>query len=77
MRNKVLTVITITFVVAFALTMFVSVPKMNALSDEQDALEAVVLKQGSTGSTVKTLQTKLKNWYIIFIWRKKISRPPY
>lgn len=62
MKNKVLTIITMVFVVAFALTMFISVPQMNAKSEEHEALQAVVLKQGSTGSTVKTVQTKLKNW---------------
>lgn len=62
MKNKVLTIITLLFVVAFALTMFVSVPSLNASSEQDDALQAVVLKQGSTGSTVKTVQTKLKNW---------------
>ena len=29
---------------------------------EGEAEETVVLKQGSTGSQVKTMQTKLKNW---------------
>lgn len=29
---------------------------------EETAVEAVVLKQGSTGSQVRTMQTKLKNW---------------
>ncbi len=32
------------------------------LSGTDDVTEAAVLKQGSTGSQVKTLQTKLKNW---------------
>lgn len=62
MKDKVLTIVTMVFVLAFALTMFVSVPQMNAQSEESETLQAVVLKQGSTGSTVKTVQTKLKNW---------------
>lgn len=60
MYKKVITVVTITFVIAFALTMFLGTPEASAQKNE--ALEAVVLKQGSTGSQVKTVQTKLKNW---------------
>lgn len=48
-------------VLALALTLFVSLPTQSAES-ESDALEAVVLKKGSSGSTVRTVQTKLKNW---------------
>lgn len=61
MEKAIITSITIVFVITCALVVFVGVPiQVNA---EQDiAVEAVVLKKGSTGSTVKTLQTKLKNW---------------
>lgn len=61
MAKKIYTSITIVMVLAFALTLFVSIPNQSAAS-ESDALEAVVLKKGSSGSTVKTVQTKLKNW---------------
>lgn len=61
MEKAIITSITIVFVITCALVVFVGVPiQVNA---EQDVtVEAVVLKKGSTGSTVKTLQTKLKNW---------------
>lgn len=61
MEKLIYTSITIVMVLALALTLFVSLPTQSAES-ESDALEAVVLKKGSSGSTVRTVQTKLKNW---------------
>lgn len=61
MTKIIYTSITIVMVLALALTLFVSLPTQSAKS-ESDALEAVVLKKGSSGSTVRTVQTKLKNW---------------
>lgn len=61
MEKAIITSITIVFVITCALVLFVGVPiQVNA--EQETAVEAVVLKKGSTGSTVKTLQTKLKNW---------------
>ncbi len=61
MEKAIITSITIVFVITCALVVFVGVPiQVNA--EQETAVEAVVLKKGSTGSTVKTLQTKLKNW---------------
>lgn len=61
MEKAIITSITIVFVITCALVLFVGVP-IPASSEQTDVIEAVVLKKGSTGSTVKTLQTKLKNW---------------
>lgn len=61
MEKAIITSITIVFVITCALVLFVGVP-IPASSEQADVIEAVVLKKGSTGSTVKTLQTKLKNW---------------
>lgn len=61
MEKIIISSITIVFVIVFALIMFVGIPQ-TANGESQDALEAVVLKKGSSGSVVKTVQTKLKNW---------------
>ncbi len=61
MEKAIITSITIVFVITCALVLFVGVP-IPANGEQNAVIEAVVLKKGSTGSTVKTLQTKLKNW---------------
>ncbi len=54
------------FVVLFALLLFVSFAAgIIVCVGEKDSIsvaEAAVLKQGSSGTTVRTVQTKLKNW---------------
>lgn len=61
MEKAIITSITIVFVITCALVLFVGVP-IPANGEQNAVIEAVVLKKGSTGSTVKSLQTKLKNW---------------
>lgn len=46
-------------VIAFAVTIGVT---LSATYDESGVADAEVVKRGSTGSTVKTIQTKLKRW---------------
>lgn len=50
--------------VALLLTVLTGVLAFSGVLTEKDATttEAAVLKQGSTGSSVRTLQTKLKSW---------------
>lgn len=44
-------------------TMLTAVLAFSGVMTKDDAVtEAVVLKQGSTGNQVKTVQTKLKRW---------------
>ena len=54
-RTKILTIICSVLVMAFC------VPTV-ATAIQVNQAYAIVLKQGSTGSTVKTMQQKLKNW---------------
>lgn len=53
-KFKIITVIALVLVASVCTFMFI--PKMN------NSVDALTLKQGSTGDTVKTLQKKLKNW---------------
>lgn len=59
MKNKK---IKITVVVLMCLTVLTGVLSFSGLLDAKQSAEAAVVKQGSTGSDVKTIQTKLKSW---------------
>lgn len=58
-RNKVFALIAVLLLVA-SLTMFFTMQNQELKVNEDTA--AAVLKQGSTGSLVRTVQTRLKNW---------------
>ena len=63
--KKILAVSALTLVFAAACTFGVLVVAQNAFHSESEysfAVEAAVLKKGSTGSEVKTVQQKLKRW---------------
>lgn len=53
------TVLTVILLIAMAVTAAVTLTELTS-GDEAEA--ATVIKQGSTGKTVRTIQTKLKNW---------------
>ena len=52
----------ISAIITGAGTYFSAKKQYEATVSAYEAVEAVVIKQGSTGSTVKTIQQKLKNW---------------
>lgn len=59
MKNKK---VKITVAVLMALTILTSILSFSGLLEPKEVAEAAVIKQGSTGNDVKTIQTKLKNW---------------
>ncbi len=58
-KNKVFTLVAILLMVASILLYYSARITEN---DPGDDISAVILKQGSTGNLVKTVQTRLKNW---------------
>lgn len=58
MGKRLITTLTVAIVVVFGLTLFLS-PSLNG---EDNAIEAGVVKRGDSGATVKSIQTRLKNW---------------
>lgn len=58
MGKRIITVFTVAIVIVFGLTLFLS-PSISGESEEQNA---AVVKRGDSGTLVRTIQTKLKNW---------------
>ncbi len=58
MGKQIITFFTIAIVIVFGLTLFLS-PTLLGESEEK---EAAVVKRGDSGTLVRTIQTKLKNW---------------
>ncbi|NCA67482.1 MAG: spore cortex-lytic enzyme [Clostridia bacterium] len=60
-RNKIFAIIAVLLVIA-SLTLYFTMYNYEVRVNDELDFTAVVLKQGSTGSQVRTVQTKLKNW---------------
>lgn len=56
------TKIGLTICVVVCLALLLGVMTLGLIQDTNEVASAAVLKQGSSGSQVRTLQTKLKNW---------------
>ncbi len=55
-------IIKITAIILMVLTIGICVGTLNPISYDASTVYAAVISQGNTGQTVRTIQTKLKNW---------------
>ena len=78
--KKILAVSALTLVFAAACTFGVLFAAQSAVANTGSgysfAIDAAVLKKGSTGSEVKKVQQKLKNWGLLFGLRGRDLRFP-